>query len=169
KKKLQQYADADAERKRKDNKEVKAAGRQYIEKIGLLEKELAKREEYEAEQEEMRADMDSYISLIESGNDFEDSVENVDDYPKFYSSKILFVGGMPDMVSRLKAVFCTSTFVGNENAPLPQKTDLIVLLAGQARAQIYKYIRFARNKGIKVVYCNGTDIELIKKQIACHL
>lgn len=169
KKKLQQYADADSERKRKENKEAKKADRQYIEKIASLEKKL---EEYEIEmahQKEVLSDMDTYISLIETGNNLNDATEETD-ISKIYNNNILFVGGLPEMISRLKAVFSTATFVDNETMAVPQKTDLIVLLTGHMNHVLYyKYIGLARDKGIKVTYCNGSNIESITSQVVSRL
>lgn len=166
KKKLQKYVDAESERKRIENKEAKKADRQYVEKNALLEKKLEEYEKEMAHQKEMLANRDTYISLLESGNDSENSVENVD-YSKLYSNRILFVGGLPEMISRLKSVFNTATFVGNETMAVTQKTDLIVLLTGYMNhALYYKYIGLARDKGIKVTYCNGSNIESITTQIA---
>ena len=163
KKKLQQYADAESERKRIENKAAKKADHQLTEKIAMLEKKL---EEYEKEKKEMLADIDTYISLLESGDEPENSVENVD-YSKLCSSRILFVGGLPEMISRLKSVFNTATFVGNETMDVPQKTDLIVLLTGYMNHALYnKYIGLARDKGIKMTYCNGSNIESITMQVA---
>lgn len=165
KKKLQQYADADSERKRKENKEAKKADRQYIEKIASLEKKL---EEYEIEmahQKEVLSDIDTYISLIETGNNLNDATEEAD-ISKIYNNNILFVGGLPEMISRLKAVFSTATFVDNETMAVPQKTDLIVLVGGDTNhALYYKYIGFARDKGIEVIYCNGSNAESITMQV----
>ena len=169
KKKLQQYADAESERKRRENKEAKKADRQYNENIALLEKKLKEYEKEVAYQKEKLADMDTYISLLESGNEPENSVENVD-YSKLYSHRILFVGGLPETISRLKSVFSTATFIDNETMSAPQKTDLIVLLTGYMNhALYYKYIGLARDKGIKMTYCNGSNIDLITKQVACCL
>lgn len=166
KKKLQQYADADSERKRKENKEAKKADRQYIEKIASLEKKL---EEYEIEmahQKKVLSDMDTYISLIETGNNLNDATEEAD-ISKIYNNNILFVGGLPEMISRLKAVFSTATFVDNETMAFPQKIDLIVLLGGDTdNALYYTYIGFARDKGIEVIYCNGSNAESITMQVA---
>lgn len=168
-KKLQQYDDADAERRCKENKEAKAAERHYIEKIALLEKELEKCKEEAVNQKGMLADRDTYISLLESGNEPENSAESVD-FSKLYSSRILFVGGLPEMISRLKAVFSTATFVDNETMAVPQKTDLIVLLTGHMNHVLYyKYIGLARDKGIKVTYCNGSNIESITSQVVSRL
>lgn len=60
--------------------------------------------------------------------------------------------------------------IGNETMIAPKKADLIVLLTGYMNhALYYKYIGLARDKGIKMTYCNGSNIDLITKQVACCL
>lgn len=165
KKKLQQYADADSERRRKENKVAKRIEQQYIEKIASLEKKLEEYEKEMVQKKEMLADRDTYIDLLETENDLKTCEDEVD-VSKLYSHRILFVGGRPEMVSRLKSVFSTATFVGIETMTVPQKTDLIVLLTGYMNhALYYKYISLARVKGIKVTYCNGSNIESITTQV----
>lgn len=166
KKKFQQYADAESERKQKENKEAKKAERQYIEKIALLEKKLKEYEKEMARQKEVLSERDTYIGLLETGNDMEGDVKEAD-VSKLYSHRILFVGGLPEMISRLKSVFSNATFIDNETMPAPQKPDLIVLLTGYMNhALYYKYIGLARDKGIKMTYCNRSNIESITMQVA---
>lgn len=169
KRKLQQYADADAERKKQQNKEAKKENRQYNEKIASLEKQLDEQKKALENQARTMEDMQEYVALVESANNIEPDSEGVD-ISKFYQYRILFVGGRQETVTRLKAVFSTAGFVTNETMQVPQKTDLIVLMAeNMNHALYYKYIGHAREKGIKVIYCNGTNIETITNQVACNL
>lgn len=169
KKKLQQYADAEAERKRIENKAAKKANHQLTEKIAMLEKKLEEYEKEMARQKEVLLARDTYIDLLEAGNDMEGYVKEAD-ISKLYSHRILFVGGLPEIISRLKSVFSNATFIDNETMPAPQKTDLIVLLTGYMNhALYYKYIGLARDKDIKMTYCNGSNIESITMQVASCL
>lgn len=169
KKKLQQYADADAERKKQQNQEAKKENRQNNEKIASLEKQLDEQKNALEKQTRTMEDMKEYIALVESANNIEPDSEMVD-ISKIYQHRILFVGGRQETVTRLKAVFSTANFVSNETMQVPQKMDLIVLMAeNMNHALYYKYIGHAREKGIKVIYCNGTNIETITNQVACNL
>lgn len=169
KKSLQQYADADAERKKQQNQEAKKENRQNNEKITSLQKQLDEQKKAFEKQARTMEDMKEYIALVESANNIESDSEKLD-ISKIYQHRILFVGGRQETVTRLKAVFSTASFVTNETMQIPQKTDIIVLMAeNMNHALYYKYIGHAREKGIKVIYCNGTNVETITNQVACNL
>lgn len=167
--KLQQYADADAERRKQQNQETKKENRQYNEKIASLQKQLDEQKKALEKQARTMEDMKEYIALVESANSIEPDSEIVDT-SKIYQHRILFVGGRQETVTRLKSVFSTANFVANETMQIPQKTDTVVLMAeNMNHALYYKYIGHAREKGIKVIYCNGTNIESITNQVVCNL
>lgn len=157
-KKIRSYKEADSLRR----KQQKESDRQYTEKIALLEKQIG-------EQVMLQENMGEYIRLVEAAGDDAIKVEEAD-YVKIYNHKIAFVGGEPETVSKLKAVFRTAAFIKNENMPVPEKADLIVLLAGNTdHALYYKYIGVAREKTIKVIYCNKTEIESVTAQVCNSL
>ena len=117
-----------------------------------VEKELEECKKVIAKQKEMLADRDTYISLLEAGNDPEGNAGDGDIFDIFRYN-IVFVGGLPETNSKLEVLFCTADFVNDENIPIPQGIDIIVLLAEQINhALFYKWIRYARNNGIKLVY-----------------
>ncbi len=168
-KKLQQYADADSERKKRQDHEAKKDGRKNNEKTVSLEKQLEEQKKALEKQAETMENMRAYVALVEDANNLMPGTESVD-ISKIYQHKVLFVGGRNETVTRLKAVFSTAGFVADETVQTRQKTDLIVLMPGLKHQSLYyEYIGFAREKGIKVTYCNGTDVETITKQVACSL
>lgn len=172
KKKLQQYADADAERRKQQNQDAKKENREYIEKITSLEKQLNEQKKLLEEQARTMEAMDTYIALIESKENKKPEPEEPKEteLSKIYQNKILFVGGMQETITRLKAVFSTANFITNETMQPPKKTDLIVLMPEHMNHSLYyKYIRLAREKGIKVTYCSGTNTQAITRQVACCL
>lgn len=172
KKKLQQYAEVEAERRKQQNQEAKKENREYIEKITLLEKQLDEQKKALEEQTRTMEDMNTYIALMESDGNKKPEIDEQEeaDFSKIYQNRILFVGGMQETITRLKAVFSTANFITNETMQAPKKTDLIVLLPeGMKHALYYKYIGLAREKGIKVIYCNCTNINTITNQVACNL
>lgn len=161
-KKIQSYEEADSLRKKQQNKKAKESDRQYTEKIALLEKQIGERAM-------LQENMGEYIRLVEAAGDDAIKAEEAD-YVKIYNNKIAFVGGAPENVSKLKAVFRTAAFIKDENMPVPAKADLIVLLAGNTdHALYYKYIGAAREKRIKVIYCNKTEIESVTAQVCNSL
>ncbi len=161
-KKIQSYEEADLLRKKQQNKKAKELDKQYTEKVALLEKQI---EEQALLQENMR----EYIRLVEAAGDKAIKAEEAD-YVKIFNHKIVFVGGAPETKSRLKAVFNKSEFINDESMPIQKKTDLIVLLAGNTdHALYYKYIGAAREKRIKVIYCNKTEIESVTAQVCNSL
>lgn len=169
KKKLQQYADADAERRKQQNQEAKKENKEYMEKITSLEKQLDNQKKVLEEQVRTIEDMNAYIALMESDRNKKPEPEEVD-FSKVYQNRILFVGGMQETITRLKAVFSTANFITNETMQPPKKTDLIVLMPEHMNHSLYyKYIRLAREKGIKVTYCSGTNTQAITRQVACCL
>lgn len=172
KKKLQQYADADAERRKQQNQDAKKENREYIEKITSLEKQLNEQKKLLEEQARTMEAMDTYIALIESKENKKPEPEEPKEteLSKIYQNKILFVGGMQETITRLKAVFSTANFITNETMQPPKKTDFIVLMPEHMNHSLYyKYIRLAREKGIKVTYCSGTNTQAITRQVACCL
>lgn len=169
KRKLQQYADADAERRKQQNQEAKKENKEYMEKITSLEKQLDNQKKVLEEQVRTIEDMNAYIALMESDRNKKPEPEEVD-FSKVYQNRILFVGGMQETITRLKAVFSTANFITNETMQPPKKTDLIVLMPEHMNHSLYyKYIRLAREKGIKVTYCSGTNTQAITRQVACCL
>ena len=117
----------------------------------------------------LQENMREYIRLVEAAGDKAIKAEEAD-YVKIFNHKIVFVGGAPETKSRLKAVFRTAAFIKDENMPVPAKADLIVLLAGNTdHALYYKYIGAAREKRIKVIYCNKTEIESVTAQVCNSL
>ena len=161
-KKIQSYEEADSLRKKQQNKKAKELDKQYTEKVALLEKQIG-------EQALLQENMREYIRLVEAAGDKAIKAEEAD-YVKIFNHKIVFVGGAPETKSRLKAVFRTAAFIKDENMPVPAKADLIVLLAGNTdHALYYKYIGAAREKRIKVIYCNKTEIESVTAQVCNSL
>ncbi|MCM1258606.1 MAG: hypothetical protein NC307_12220 [Roseburia sp.] len=168
-KKLQQYADADSERKKQQDHEAKKDGRKNNEKIASLEKQLEEKNRALEKQAETMENLKAYAALVEDASNLMSGTESVD-ISKIYQHKVLFVGGRQETVTRLKAVFSTAGFVADETVQTRQKADLIVLMPGlKHQSTYYEYIGFAREKGIKVTYCNGTDVEAITRQVACNL
>lgn len=169
KKSLQQYIDADAERRKQQNQKTQKENRQYNEKIASLQKQLDEQKKELEKQERTMEDMKEYIALVESASDVMTASEELDISP-IYRHKILFVGGGKETVTRLKAVFSTASFVANETVQVQQKMDLIVLMAeNMNHALCYRYMGYAREKGIKVIYCKESNADTITRQVVCNL
>ena len=161
-KKLQSYEEADSLRKKQQNKMTKESDRKYMKKIALLEKQIG-------EQAMLQENMDEYIRLVEGDRDKKIKVDETD-YSKIYGHKIVFVGGASETESRLKAVFSKSEFINDENVPIPKKTDLIVLLAGNGnRSLYYKCLETARKLHIKVIYCAADDVKTAAAMVSDSL
>lgn len=164
-KKIQQYEDDEIKRKQQQNKEVKANERIYAEEISSLKKQLEEKKRENEKQCCMLADRDMYIDILENRVNDKPCDEKVD-ISSLYNKKIVFIGGMPDTVSRLKAIFSNAVFIGNETMDIPQKIDLIVLLSEfMNHALCYKYIGLAREKDIHTVYCNNTNIQAVTQKV----
>ncbi len=169
KKALQQYADADVERRKQKEQETRKENKRYNAIISSMEKQLEEQKKAMEKQSKAMEDMGAYVTLLESASNVMPRAEDVD-ISKIYKHNILFVGGKQETVTRLKAVFSTASFAANEIMQPHQKTDLIILMPGHMNHSLcYQYISLAREKGIKVICCNGTDVETITKQVACNL
>ena len=86
------------------------------------------------------------------------------------NEKVVFIGGKPEVLARLKAVFKESVFISDEAVTVPQKIDLIVMFPQfMNHVLFYKYISIARERDIKVTYCNGSNMDVMLQQIGREL
>lgn len=165
-KKIQQYADADAGRKQQQDREAKKNDRKHTEQTALLEKQLEKQKKENERQCRMLEERDRYIGLLETADDTETG-GNEPDYAKLYGCRIAFIGGTAETVSRLKSVFSSAAFINDETAAPPQKTDLIVILGGSGNhALTYRYIGLAEKQGINIIYSNSANAESVIRKVA---
>ena len=165
KEKIKQYAEEEFEQKQKQYSETQKEDRGYVEKIALLEKQLEEQKKLNEKQQQRLKDQEEYISLLEQQDETE-QIEEAIDISAFSSKRIVFIGGMQELLVKLKPIFENSVFIKDEAVTVPVNIDAIVMFPKfMNHVLFYKYIALAREKDIKVIYCNSNNMDIVLGEI----
>lgn len=165
KEKLKEYVEVDFEHKQKQYSETKKEDRGYVEKIALLEKQLEGQKKLNEKQQQRLQDQEEYISLLKLQEE-EESQEVDLDVSIFCGKRIVFIGGMQELLVKLKPIFTNSVFIHDEAVVPPSNIDAIVMFPKfMNHVLFYKYIALAREKEIKVIYCNSNNVDIVLGEI----
>lgn len=86
------------------------------------------------------------------------------DMSRLSSLKILFLGGSPSTVKKLKKTFPNASFIDKKSSLIPDNVDLIVVLTNHIGHSLTQKLE-ASNSMAKIINCNCTNIDLITQQI----
>lgn len=162
--KMKECQDVCFKEKRK-NDEGACQQKEYMKQIELLTKQLEDKKKLIEEQRQMLSDREKYVSWLETESETEPRAEAAEGR-QACGKKIVFVGGTPEVVAKLKSVFYKSVFVNSETADIPQKIDGIAMFPkSMSRSLFFKYMDLAREKNLAVVYCKGTNTGVIFNEI----
>nr|WP_294486891.1 hypothetical protein [uncultured Anaerosporobacter sp.] len=152
------------------NRQVKIEERPYIEQLGELEKQILRLNDEIAEQKEFRESQNEYIELIQRKEDEKEYNESVQ-FDKLNGIKPLFVGGIPDVVNKVKDSFPSYKWISDESgrADIAGVTHIIMFYDFMNHALFYKVINIARSNNIPVIYCKGTNVERILGYISAKI
>lgn len=165
KEKLKEYVEVDFEHKQKQYSETKKEDRGYVEKIALLEKQLEEQKKLNEKQQQRLQDQEEYITLLELQDEEEQQEANFD-VSLFNGKRFVFIGGMQELLVKLKPIFTNSVFIHDEAVVPPSNIDVIVMFPKfMNHVLFYKYIALAREKEIKVIYCNSNNVDIVLGEI----
>lgn len=154
-----------------DQKQHEDACRQkeYTERIDQLTRQLEDKKRLSEKQQQMLSDREDYIKWLEREEDSGSGMEPSGEM-QACGKKIAFIGGEPEVVQRLKSVFYNGVFVDSETADIPKKIDGIVMFPKSISQNLfYKFKDLARERKAAVVYCKGTDMDVIYNSIKSNL
>lgn len=150
--------------KQKVNSQMKVEDRPFIEQITLFERQRAQANLENQSLKQKVSDQEKYIELLESKDVIEEEIiYRIEDIS---SKKLLFIGGMNEMVDRIKPIFPNSIFVSDEGIKVNSDVKAIVMFPKYMNHKLfYKYIAVARENNIKVVYCNNNNDKMVLGEI----
>lgn len=153
-------------------KKLKEERHKYEEQIRYLEKKLEKEKNsnrhIEKEPEEETSSSCQRKTSVGKAGISEEGSERKNKEPADISSlsdmKILFLGGGPNMVKKLKRKFPHSSFVTGKSSSFPDKIDMTVVLAEHISHSLVKKYE-SLNYGAKMVESHSTNVDMILNDI----
>lgn len=140
----------------KQSKEAKKERHEYEDQIRRLKKQLEAAVKSNCNPDRM--------SVYKEGMTEESAPEEKDKKSIGMSvlsdKKILFLGGSPKMVRKLKKKFSDAYFVNEKNTSFPDRVDLAVILADFASHSLVQKFK-SWNKDVKIMECRFTNVDMI--------
>ena len=160
KEKIGLYTKQEFEEKQKQYTMIKKEDRDYIEKITILEKQLEEQKRLNKKQQQRLQEQEEYISLLKV-QDTELQQEEDIDVSVFSDMRMVFIGGMQELIIKLKPIFTNSVFISDETVMPPTNIDAIIMFPKfMSHALFYKYVAVARENNIKIIYCNSNNVDI---------
>lgn len=141
----------------------------YIQEINSLNKDIEQLNQTCFTLNQKISDQEKLISLLENSND--DIVYFKYDEHIFNNKKFLFIGGRTETILELQKQFPEALFTSsiNETLDINGVEYLIIFYKFMSHALFYKYIDLARNSNTQVIYCAGSNIEIILQKMAAEI
>lgn len=119
--------------------------------------------------------LEEYTRILESSEDADESTAALKtdaiDMGRLMTERFIFVGGTPDIISKLRATFTSSLFADNENQQinLSGVTYMVMFVKNMSHALYYKYIEAARSIAMPVIYCNMRNYDMVIAKICSSI
>lgn len=154
--KLEQQEDDQRKAIQRLSKEGEKETHEYMEQIRCLKRQLEAAQKSNYSQDQSSADktyMHEEYTPLENG-------QKPVDISLLTGKKILFLGGSPNTVKKLKQRFSNATFKAKNSSVFSNNIDIAVILAdhvGHSLTQKFK----SSNSTAKIVHCNSTNVDMI--------
>ncbi len=146
---------------RKHAKEAKKARHDYAELERYLKRQLEEQKKLNQKlQENISKNPCHTGNLNEDANTAEDSCEADMDISRIADKKILFLGGRPSIIKKLKKIFRNALFIGKNSSSFPDKVDMTVILA-EAISHSLTDRFYSSNNGSLVIESHSTNVDMI--------
>lgn len=140
----------------KQSKEAKKERHEYEDQIRRLKKQLEAAVKSNCGPCRMPADKEGMPEECVP----EEKDKKSSDMSGLSGKKILFLGGSPKTVKKLKKKFSDASFVNEKNASFPDRVDLAVILADFASHSLVQKFK-SWNKDAKIMECRFTNVDMI--------
>lgn len=158
--KLEQQEDAHRQTIQKMSKAGEKEIHEYMKQIRRLEKQLEAAQKSNCSPGKTLADK---ARMPEEETPMKKNEKPVDMF-RLSGKKILFLGGSPSTVKKLKKIFPDASFIDKKSSLIPDNVDLIVVLTNHIGHSLTQKLE-ASNSMAKIINCNCTNVDLITQQI----
>ena len=147
---------------------AKDENRVYESNIRALEKS---NDRLSDENTELKKRIQSYEDYLAAINTNEEADEGEIDEFALATHKFLIIGGRTEVINDLRGKLPSAVFTNNEtdNVNVDNIDCIVMFTKFMGHKLYYKYISYAREYGIKVIYVASTNTERILKHISKKL